>query len=280
MTGLTRRAFLRAGVCGAGVACLKVGVENLAPHIELTRESLATQSHSTKTTKLLHLSDIHFSHAVPFALVEEAIDLGLSGSPDFACITGDFVTARFENYERCVATLRRLSGAVPTYATLGNHDGGTWAGRAGGYRTTQEVRRLLADSNIELLDNQSRLTQSGVRLVGVGDLWSGEFNPATAFKDVVNGSDDMVVLLSHNPDSKDQLRRYPWHLMLSGHTHGGQIVLPLLNVAPIAPIGDYRFLAGMNQWGQRCIHTSRGVGSILGIRINCPPHATIIELPV
>ena len=87
----------------------------------------------------------------------------------------------------------------------------------------------------------------------------------------------LTIMLSHNPDAKTALRDVPWDLMLCGHTHGGQITLPLLG-SPLAPIADKRFSEGLHTWDKRWIYVTRGVGSLLGMRFNCPPEVSILEL--
>ena len=100
--------------------------------------------------------------------------------------------------------------------------------------------------------------------------------PAAAFAGIQHAGLPTVVL-SHNPDTKDDLGAYPWHLMLSGHTHGGQVIVPLYG-PPIIPVRDRRYLAGLKPWGQRQIHVSRGVGNIMGVRFGCRPEVAVLDL--
>jgi predicted MPP superfamily phosphohydrolase len=65
--------------------------------------------------------------------------------------------------------------------------------------------------------------------------------------------------------------------MLCGHTHGGQLVIPMIG-APFAPVRDHRFVRGLNPWDGRLIHTSCGVGNVLGVRLNCRPEVNILDL--
>jgi predicted MPP superfamily phosphohydrolase len=114
-------------------------------------------------------------------------------------------------------------------------------------------------------------------LVGIGDLQSAEVDPHAAFTGVPANSGAATVVLAHNPDTKDILGAYQWDLMLSGHTHGGQVVLPGLG-APFTSVRDRRYIAGLKPWRGRWIHVSRGVGSLLGIRFNCPPEVNILRI--
>ena len=115
-------------------------------------------------------------------------------------------------------------------------------------------------------------------MVGVfPDLWSGYPDPESAFANSRRPGTETTIVLAHNPDSKDLIGRYPWQLMLSGHTHGGQISIPLLG-APYVPVKDRRYIAGLNPWKDRLIYTTRGVGSIYGTRFSCRPEVSILDL--
>jgi uncharacterized protein len=233
----------------------------------------------TRGVRILHLSDFHASPVVPFSLIENAVDLGLEAKPEVICLTGDFVTDTTPFDEAAYARiLRRLSGAAPTFATLGNHDGGRWAASVGGLKDTTAVQALLRVANVPLLHNRSevvRVHDQSIRFAGVPDLWSGEVDGDRAFANVP--VDDPAILLAHNPDTKDALTDRPWDLMLSGHTHGGQVVLPILGER-FVPVRDKRFVAGLKQWNGRQVYITRGVGNIDGVRVNCRPEVTVLDI--
>ena len=227
--------------------------------------------------RLVHLSDLHASISVPNSLIESALGAALELKPDLLCITGDFVTVRTgwdpSWYRR---TLRRISAQVPVYASMGNHDGG-WRGSR--MDDSSYVRSVLRDSGLEILHNRSTVvTAAGqqIELVGLGDLWGHEFIPGQAFGHTAAKPHPRIVL-SHNPDTKDHLTHKDWDLMLSGHTHGGQIVIPMVG-SPWAPVKDKRYLHGLAPWGSRQIHVTCGVGSAGGVRLNCPPELVVLEL--
>jgi predicted MPP superfamily phosphohydrolase len=233
----------------------------------------------TSGARVLHLSDLHASSSVPFALIEKSVELGLEAKPDVICLTGDFVTdnSAFDEVEYA-RILRRLSSAAPIFASLGNHDGGAWSDWAGGFKDTSVVRALLSAGNVPLLHNSSevvRVRDQSIRFAGVADLWSDDVDGDLAFANV--SADDPAIVLAHNPDTKDVLADKPWDLMLSGHTHGGQVVLPMLGER-FVPIRDKRFIAGLKQWNGRQVYVTRGVGSIRGVRVNCRPEVTILDL--
>ena len=229
--------------------------------------------------RVLHLADLHASIFVPLSMIDHAITLGLATRPDLICVTGDFITLR-EGFDASLyaRVLRRLSAAAPTFAVLGNHDGGNWSRYHHGFADHTVVDRILEDASIELLHNRparAEVRGSRITLAGVGDLWSHEVQPARAFAGVT--LDSPVLLLAHNPDTKDRLRTYPWHLMLSGHTHGGQIIVPFEGQR-YAPVSDKRYVAGLKPWGARQIHVTRGVGNLGGVRFRCRPEVSILTI--
>jgi predicted MPP superfamily phosphohydrolase len=229
--------------------------------------------------RLLHLSDFHLSTVVPLHLIRRAIHMGLEASPDLACITGDFVTTDLPQREEYAAVLRELSDRVPTYACLGNHDGGRWAGHHGARLAIPEMQAFLQAAGIRCLFNEActvRAAGRGVVLVGLGDLWAGDTDPAVAFRGLERGDLSRVVLC-HNPDAKELLEPYGWDLLLCGHTHGGQLRLPLLGT-PFAPVRDQRYVAGLHPWSGRLLYVNTGVGSLYGLRLNCPPEVALLTL--
>jgi len=228
--------------------------------------------------KLLHISDLHASPLVSLRFISEAIDTALLFKPDLICVTGDFITDTFDEALPYTRILRRLSDAAPCFAVLGNHDGGAWARDNGGYNDLAWVSQLLRESEFNLLQNRSShfaLRDWDLNLVGVGDLWSGPFEPDVAFAGVRDNAS--VLLLAHNPDTKDEVTSHRWDLMLAGHTHGGQFRVPLIGT-PFAPVKDKRFVAGLHRWNDRWLHVTKGVGNVLGMRINCRPEVSFLTL--
>ena len=276
----TRRKFLAClGAGGLGLACDVGLVEPFRLKVG-RHECRIRSSNSVSPLKILHLSDLHASWAVSLGFIQEAVELGLQLKPDLICLTGDFITHQYADFDAYARVLAKLSAAAPVFACLGNHDGGGWAGIHGGYTSTQPVRQLLQQSRIELLHNRCatlRLNGRDVKITGVADAWAENVDLPAAFPASEAGGGATRILLSHNPDTKEFLKFHPWDLLLCGHTHGGQIVLPLLG-APWTPVRDKRFIAGMYSWENRWIHITRGVGNVHGGRFNCPPEVSLLTL--
>ncbi len=276
---ISRRKFL----AGLGVGTLACGAYS---HVESTW--LEVGRHSIKAGRLpgwgpvtlLHISDLHASHWVSLEYLDRAISLCVQLKPDVICMTGDYITGgKYNQFEPYGRILKRLSQAAPTFACLGNNDGEQAEAASNGANTAQ-IRQLLKSSGIELLDNAARevrVKNSAVHLVGVSDRHIGECAPARAFAGVRPESGLPVVVLSHNPDTKQVLRPYPWDLLLSGHTHGGQVCIPFFG-PPFLPVADRRFVAGLYRWEDRWLHVSKGVGNWYGLRFNCRPDVSLLTL--
>ena len=275
---ISRRTFLaRAGLGGAALT----GYAGLfePSWLEIGRHEIKT-NHNGEPLKILHLADLHASWCVSLSCLEQAIACGLQLKPDLICVTGDFITTRFDDFDGYCRVLSCLASAAPVFACLGNHDGGFWARSHRGHANTDWVRNLLQKSGIELLHNRStdlRIKDRQIRLTGLGDFYAWEMQPQRAFPQPTAARPPYGIVLSHNPDTKEILAPYPWDLMLSGHTHGGQFYLPIIG-APFAPVKDKRFIAGMYCWQNRRIHITKGVGNIFGLRFNCRPEISLLTL--
>ena len=276
---MTRRRAI-CSLLGAGAAAVSYPCyfeprwfETVRRWVRLKRANLA------KPVRIVQLSDFHASRFVPMSMIERAITLAVAEKPDLVCLTGDFITGKSGfSAEEYVRALKRLSTAARAFAVLGNHDGGSWAADHRGWSDRRLVERILEESGVELLHNRSERLQTGdsrLSLVGVGDLWSDEIDVAHAFAGV--DSREPVVLLAHNPDSKDILWKCRWDLMLSGHTHGGQVIMPFAQ-SSYAPVVDQRYVAGLKPWGTRWIHVTRGVGNLGGVRFRCRPEISVLTV--
>lgn len=280
MKKITRRKFMFS-MFGIGASAIGYG-RFLEPFwLEVNQEQLRFNNKSLKNSiRILHLADLHASTVVPYKFINKAVDLGLSYRPDLICLTGDFITGDISNFDQYRKILSKLSSTAPTFACLGNHDGGIWVQPRGGYANTSKVQQLLKESGITCLHNHEKdvvIHNQELHLIGLGDLWAQEMHPQKVFSETKIESHAPIIVLSHNPDTKDILAVYDWDLMLSGHTHGGQLRIPLIG-APYSPVRDKRYLEGLHNCNGKWIHITKGVGNVYGVRLNCRPQVSLIDL--
>jgi len=268
---LKRRAFLSlCAIAPAGAAYFRF-VEPTWFDVSFTRVPLP----GVRPRRILHISDIHISDGMTAEELDKGLSAGLAHRPDLICFTGDFVS-NTSGFDRpgLDRLLRKAAGAAPSYAVLGNHDGGRWLGKRGGSRSTATMREIIDATGVRVLHNRAAL-DGDIALVGLGDYWSAEFHPTAAFTDIQTAA--ATIVLSHNPDSKREIAHLPWNLMLSGHTHGGQCRIPGVNPS-WTPVQDKRFVAGLYRWRDRQLFISRGIGSPRHVRAFCRPEVSILEV--
>jgi predicted MPP superfamily phosphohydrolase len=171
-------------------------------------------------TRIAFISDIHHGHPRSANLLHQIVRRTKAQSPDVILLGGDYVRERHApSIEECFAKMSELDAPLGVYAVFGNHD---WWNRP-------LMRSAIRNAGITLIQNDAVwLEKDGdkVLLVGVEDLWSGE--PALAGIRRELAESIFTVLLTHNPDFYDVMPpddRKHIDLMLSGHTHGGQITL-------------------------------------------------------
>lgn len=279
---LSRRQFLRLGFYGSLLAGAGYSHFIESRWLKITERSLKMTSALTQPLTILHLSDFHLSSIVSLDYIDKACHLAQQIKADLICLTGDYFSQTLATHEieRYRQILQGLAKHAPTFACLGNHDGGEWAKNHHGYADTKVIRQLLQTAGIQLLHNDSFLfttAQQTLKLVGLGDVWAGESNPQPAFAKFANVSAP-TILLSHNPDTKDFLMSYAWDLLLCGHTHGGQFIVPFTNIAPFAPVLDKQYFAGLYPLGKRYLHVTTGIGNLYGLRFNCRPEISVLHL--
>ena len=251
---------------------------------------------STMGTRIVQLSDLHYDGLrLSEDMLEQAIITSNEAEPDLVVLTGDYITDDPAPIYKLVKRLKNLQSRLGVYAVLGNHDIC--------YRNAKaEVTAALERSDIKVLWNEIAYPLGKeLPLVGLAEYWSKEFNPAS----VMNQLDDATsrIVLCHNPDAAQILRRWRVDLQLSGHTHGGQIVIP--NIGPIIVYykqmirniprdlrraipflrSDYakvlrhwEWAEGFHKVGKNQLYVNRGLGTYLPGRLFCPPEVTVITL--
>ncbi len=217
------------------------------------------------------LTDMHCSSLTPPEFLAEVVEETNRLKPDVILLGGDYVT-RGTRYVRPVAeVLARLKAPMGVYSVLGNHDH---------FAAPDMVRSALRQAGIVDVNNGGQwLTLGGsrIRIAGIGDLWQDKQDLKAAL-DGATG-EDAVILLSHNPDYAMRLTDPRVRLVLSGHTHGGQIVLPGIGaLVTNSSYGD-RLVSGLVAFETFQLYVSRGLGTVVvPLRYHCPPELVLLTL--
>jgi hypothetical protein len=205
----------------------------------------------------------------PDALIRRAVEQANALGPDLVVLTGDYVTSARAEVEGMRTLLAGL--AAPTVAVLGNHD--VWTDLRGS-------ADALRANGYEVLENAwTRVTVRGAPLVvvGVGDRRTGRDDVEAAVRGLPAGS--APVVLAHSPRTADRLRPLARPLVcFSGHTHGGQVNLPINTPIALAFVRE-PYARGRFQLGDVQLYVNRGVGmSGIRIRFDSPPEVTLATL--
>ncbi len=266
---VSRRAILRAlaasgaaAAAGAGAYGFEYGRHALVT----TRASLAVQGLAPALAGLRIglITDVHRSRWVSADDVALAVDRLMGEHPDLIVLAGDYVTDHDRDFMRPAAeALRPLSAPHGVFGILGNHD------------DDQEMPAALARNGVVMLKDAR--TRIGVRhepidLVGIR-YWTKKTSDIAA---LVHGAGPNTILLAHDPRRLPQAAALRIPLVLSGHTHGGQVVLPLIGAVAAA---KFPVVAGIGVEQATTMFVSRGVGTVyVPIRINCPPEVAVLTL--
>lgn len=244
----------------------------IEPHfIVVERIKLDLEENFDKDLKILHLSDFH---STGFGRNErKAIEIVNEVNPDIIFITGDFVDTETKDLESCSEFWRNLNenynGKI--FGVSGNHE--HW------HAASKEILNLLEKNSIELLDNESvkiELGDTKFNLIGVEDPYVGESDIEKAMK----GTDEKLpsILLAHSPEIFRKAKKKDIDLILTGHTHGGQIDLPFITklILPLKHSKQYK--EGLFKENSTFLYVNKGIGTtILPARFNSPPEATVIS---
>jgi predicted MPP superfamily phosphohydrolase len=266
---ISRRAVLKT-LAGAGVSAVagaaSYGYLYERHQIEVTRADLPVVGLPPALAgfRIGFLTDVHRSRWVSHADVVRAVALLMNERPDLVVLGGDYVTWGDRRYVRPSAeALGPLSAPHGVYGILGNHD------------DDHDMPAALAGRGVEMLkDARTTITIRGeaVDLIGIR-FWTKR---ASDIALLARGATGMLVLLAHDPRRLTEAAALKIPLVLSGHTHGGQVVLP-----GIGAIAAQKFpvVAGIGRRDRTTMFVSRGVGTVyVPVRVNCPPEVAVLTL--
>jgi predicted MPP superfamily phosphohydrolase len=267
---LTRRDALRgllATAVGVGVGPIAYGAAYERHRLALCEQQLPVSGlpPALDGLRIGLITDVHHSATVSAGDVTRAVEALRSASPDLIVLGGDYVTFGNRRYVEPVAELLAPLSSAPlgSFAVLGNHD------------NDREMASALARQKFSVLrDERTRLTirNEEVDLVGIR-FWTRR---VPHILDVLKGAGPNTILLAHDPRRLTQAAQLNVPLVLSGHTHGGQVLLPGLRTLVQQ---DFPTLAGYMRSENTSLFVSRGVGTVyVPVRLNCPPEVAVLTL--
>lgn len=237
------------------------------PHLSLHDVVSHRIDPSLEGIRIGHLSDIHVRTGVKPRRLHLAVEMMNALKPDVVLLTGDYVCFSPRPLPALTSALKELK--VPAFATLGNHD--HWSG-------APQVRRALSDAGVDVLTNEHRTLQINggtFHIVGVDDSVTKNHDPVRAFSRVPEHGTRIV--MAHDPSFADSL--LPWRpaLILSGHTHGGQVFIKRLTPYLSAKVG-VKYLSGFFELDGSVLYVSRGLGASLPVRFRAPMEISQLTL--
>lgn len=236
--------------------------------LEVTNYTI--QDKELSGVKIVFASDFHIK---PYGQkrLEKIVEIINKQNPDVVVSAGDFVCGHTEHStmhpQKIAEGLAKVKSKYGFYTTLGNHDG--WYDR-------WYIKELLEKQNIKVLNNKNEKLQINgkeIFIAGVEDMMTAFPN----MEDALKGTKTPTILLTHTPDVFPDIPRNV-NLTLAGHTHGGQVRLPI--IGPIFTASNYgnKYAIGFIEENGKKLITTRGIGvSILPFRFNCPPEIVVIE---
>lgn len=268
---------------GAAATAVAAGVAAYARFVEprwlertRTRVPVPGLAPALDGLRIAVLSDLHVTSPRGLRLVRRACRLALDARPDLVALTGDFVTDGSGPYLDAVAAVldEALSAPLGLFAVPGNHDQAVGIGRY--------FRALRRHPGLHDLTNTAvRLDHQGatIRVAGTDSLREGAARPAEALAQAAPA--DFTLLLTHNPDLAEEACAAfaPVDLVVSGHTHGGQVRFPVVGAVKNSSHYPDRYEAGLVRRPWAWVYVSRGVGTVnLPFRFLCRPEVAILEI--
>ena len=220
--------------------------------------------------RIVQLSDIHHGPFSSSAQIEQAVEAANRLKPDIIALTGDYISKERHYAAPCAEMLGRLKARYGVYAVLGNHD--HWVDAA-------LITDLFRAEGITVLINEGRHFEKdgdAFWLAGVDDTMVGLEDLSLALAGARR--DEMKLVLAHNPIVLRRAARASVDLVLSGHTHGGQVAIRGGEQSTVRGARK-RLLKGLGRLGNTQIYVNRGLGTVvLPIRYGCPPEISLLEL--
>ncbi len=271
---MDRREFLKLAWYGGGAALLasySVFIERNLVQINSYRIPVPSLPKAFNGFRVVHLTDLHLGVLASESFIEGVVKKANSVMPDIIVCTGDYVQAGNSTKEIDIVwpILLKLKAKHGVYTILGNHD--HWADTEKSLQWLQRSGQSVRHSCKPIYKGKQRIL-----IGGAGDYWEDDLNIDLCFSSSDEG--DCRILLAHNPDSIDTKFQTPLSLILSGHTHGGQVSIPFYG-PPVLPVSNKRYSSGLIETEKGNLFISKGIGwAICPVRFNCCPEIAVHEL--
>lgn len=222
---------------------------------------------------IAQLTDIHHGFYTGLDYIHRCVEIVNNLQPDIIALTGDFTYGGKKYIGPCAEVLSGLRARVGVYVVLGNHDY---------YVGASSVATALKTAGCSvLIDGLDRLELRGEKLwlAGTDDLYYGTTDIKKLLSDIPREAPRIV--LAHNPDFIEEFAAKDQRvdLMISGHTHGGQIRFPMAGAPHVSSAYGQQYIIGLNRKDNTQIYTSRGIGTVLlPTRVDCPPEIVLLTL--
>jgi len=284
VTPFSRRDFLKLGGYFLTALLATSGGVGYATQIEPSwleivhlRLKLPRLAAEFSGLRLAQISDIHMGGWMNAERFAQVVDAVLAAAPDVIALTGDYLIGygwdetHQQALEALEPMLKTLADATLTLAVMGNHD--HWS-------DVQKIRAMLSRAGVVELPNSVFTLQQGaarLHIGGVDDVYEGQDRLANVLQRLP--ADGAAILLCHEPDFADTAAASArFDLQISGHSHGGQVVIPFLGPLHTPKFAE-KYPLGLYQVGEMLQYTNRGVGMArLPVRFNCRPEVTIFTL--
>jgi predicted MPP superfamily phosphohydrolase len=273
--GISRRRFLRLSISLGAiglVASYPLFIERYLVFANTYKITVPNLPKAFSGFRIVQLTDIHCGFFMPLAIVRRLVSKVEKIKCDLIACTGDFIHEKdsLEQIDAVWQVLSRLEAPSGVFSVLGNHD--HWA-------DTERSRYWLDRSGQNLRHGVTSITRGGERLwlAGAGDLWEDHISLDDLLKNVP--ASECRIVLAHNPDTADTRFSSAVDLMISGHTHGGQVDIPFWGT-PVLPVRNKAYSSGLklSPKGNK-VFISRGIGTaIFPVRFNCLPEVAVLEL--
>lgn len=245
----------------------------LKVHYETIESSYITEGKNE--LKILQFSDMHVSEYFSEREIENVVKKINEENPDIVFFTGDLID-EYNNYENkdnvneIWDALGEINANIGKYAIYGNHDYGGGA--------EQIYKRVMEKSGFVILKNEKiTLEDYNINIIGMDDSIFGKFEKNKLI-DFLN-EESFNIVLSHEPDVIDYLLEYNIDLFLSGHSHGGQVNLPLVNSLPLLAKKYTGGIYSFNNYRQTTLYVNVGLGtSQMPLRFMAPPELSVFIL--